>query len=228
MSGKALCLVLTILGSFGFALQPVAPLHAAPAVAGKAVHAPTLLEILRGGGLMGTPAAKSSGIKPPRTRQEAATAGSGLGGKGVGLSKSGQSSEVLVGRDVDPQLGLRVRMSEASRKTRPFVQVKTQRISSQKDRLACIFSFMPRGGEGRTGLQRACRKFADICVSVSCLPRCRVCMVLNSRESLGIELDDGQHILISIVFRRLHLHLRLPAIFKRLHVSFGRLVAMMQ
>ena len=68
---------------------------------------------------------KASGIKPPtRTRMGAELAfPTRLSAESGGTSYHARLDEVLVGKDVEPTLGLRVVMSETCRKTRPFVQV---------------------------------------------------------------------------------------------------------
>jgi hypothetical protein len=97
------------------------------------LQVPLIHEILRGGAMrtmqMAAPAVKSSGIKPPRARHETSLSSDNkISSDNVNM-RSG--NELLVGRDVEPQLGLRVKMSEASRKTRPFVQVTAFRNDRQ-------------------------------------------------------------------------------------------------
>jgi hypothetical protein len=93
------------------------------------LQVPLIHEILRGGAMrtmqMAAPAVKSSGIKPPKARHEAVLHSDNRISSDNVNTRSG--NELLVGRDVEPQLGLRVKMSEASRKTRPFVQVTATR-----------------------------------------------------------------------------------------------------
>jgi hypothetical protein len=105
---------------------------------GAHLQVPLIHKILRGGATRtmqwAAPSVKGSGIKPPRARHETSvTSDNKISADKVGTRSGG---ELLVGRDVEPQLGLRVKMSEASRQSRPFVQVK-QESDGRIGRAAC-------------------------------------------------------------------------------------------
>lgn len=95
---------------------------------------------------------KASGIKPPtRTRMgaELTSPSKVQPAQSVGTKSESNGKETLVGRDVEPSLGLRVVMSQSSRKTRPFVQDRGEGsvTAVHQSGEACMVQFDKMPGE---------------------------------------------------------------------------------